>query len=306
MLAKEWKCGVSDCFFGKSDRELLRLYRENGIDAVEASELVQDTADFKNAAKEYGVQIWSYHLPFWTFDEWDPCAFDTVKRERTLHMHKEHLRRAATLGAAVAVVHPSAEPNRTENRPRLMAFAKEHLRELATFAQPLGITVAVENLPRSCLGNCSDEMLELLQADPRLRVCYDTNHLLAESAAEFIRALGDKIVTVHISDYDFANEKHWLPYEGDVNWVELVTALEEIGYKGPFLYEVASAPRPMKDRTRPTIDRPRPLTLQDVRDNFEACVNKRPATPIGTRNKEECAYSADWKKRDMEELRNKK
>jgi sugar phosphate isomerase/epimerase len=158
----------------------------------------------------------------------------------------------------------------------------------------LGITIAVENLPRTCLGNCSEDILQLLQADPRLKACYDTNHLLTENAIDFIRAVGEKIITVHVSDYDFHNEKHWLPYEGDINWVELVTALEEVGYTGPFMYEVASEPRPMNRRTRPTIDRPRPLTLKDVRENFEACVNKRPASPVGTRNEQECAHSADW------------
>lgn len=294
MKASRWKCGASDIFFGKSHRETLRLYAQNGIEAVEASELVTDIADFKAAAKEFGVEIWSYHLPFWPFEEWDPCSFDEEKRERTLAMHKTHLQRAAQLGASVAVIHPSAEPNLPEHRTRLMEFAKQHLQRLADNAASLGITVAVENLPRTCLGKDSSDMLQLLQADERLRVCYDTNHLLTENATHFIRAVGDNIITVHISDYDFLNEKHWLPYEGDINWVELVTALEEVGYTGPFMYEVASEPRPMTHRTRPTIDRPRPLTLKDVRENFEACVNKRPASPVGTRNEQECAYSADW------------
>jgi hypothetical protein len=54
----------------------------------------------------------------------------------------------------------------------------------------------------------------------------------------FLRELADKIVTVHVSDYDFINERHWLPGEGKVDWQEVIAILTEIGYDGPWLYEM--------------------------------------------------------------------
>ena len=84
---------------------------------------------------------------------------------------------------------------------------------------------------------------KLISLNDDLRVCFDTNHLLIQKNSDFIKDLGDKIITLHVSDYDFRNEQHWLPYEGKVDWVELVTLLEEAGYNGAFLYEFAFTAR---------------------------------------------------------------
>jgi sugar phosphate isomerase/epimerase len=65
---------------------------------------------------------------------------------------------------------------------------------------------------------------------------------------DFVDALGDKIVTCHMSDYDFVDEKHFFCGNGDINWDELIGLLEGIGYCGPFLYEGGFAPhRVLKD-----------------------------------------------------------
>ena len=97
-----------------------------------------------------------------------------------------------------------------------------------------------ENLPRTCLCRTSDEMLRFLRDIPALRVVFDTNHSLKEDNAHYIRAVGEKIVTLHVSDYDFIDEKHWLPLEGKNDWEAILTALEEVGYAGRFLYELRS------------------------------------------------------------------
>ena len=56
-------------------------------------------------------------------------------------------------------------------------------------------------LPRTCLGNCSNEIAELISVDSSLGICFDTNHLLIENPINFINKLGNRIVTLHISDY---------------------------------------------------------------------------------------------------------
>ncbi|MBQ8401675.1 MAG: sugar phosphate isomerase/epimerase, partial [Clostridia bacterium] len=67
--------------------------------------------------------------------------------------------------------------------------------------------------------------------------CFDTNHNLSEPNAEYIRAVGDRIVTLHVSDYDFIDEKHWFPMDGGIDWRELLSVLEEVNYTGRFTYE---------------------------------------------------------------------
>ena len=103
-----------------------------------------------------------------------------------------------------------------------------------------------------------------------MRVCCDTNHLLSENLPDFIRRIGNKIVTLHVSDYDGIDEKHWLPGEGILDWQEVLTALSEIGYNGPWLYEMGLA-------TPKTITRERNLIYSDfVRNANELFAGRKP------------------------------
>jgi sugar phosphate isomerase/epimerase len=91
-------------------------------------------------------------------------------------------------------------------------------------------------------------------------VCFDTNHLLSEDLCEFIEKVGDKIVSTHISDYDFVNERHWLPGEGKIDWQKLINELKKVNYNEMWLYELNMG-------FLNTINRSRELTLDDVVKN---------------------------------------
>ena len=58
---------------------------------------------------------------------------------------------------------------------------------------------------------------------------------------EFLRnmiAHGYCPVSLHISDYDFIDERHDLPGHGINQWGKLLDLLENAGYSGPALYEI--------------------------------------------------------------------
>ncbi len=191
-------------------------------------------------AASRGVTISSVHLPFAPFSEIDPASRDASVRAHAVRLQTELLRAAGEAGIRLAVIHPSGEPYPEEERAERLAFAVDVIARLSDSAKEAGVTLCLENLPRSCLGRTSDEMLYFLRRIPELRAVFDTNHSLREDNVHFIRALGNRIVTLHVSDYDFLDEKHWLPLEGKNDWEAIVSALEEIGYAGRFLYELRS------------------------------------------------------------------
>ena len=193
--------------------------------------------DIAALAKEHGVTISSVHLPFGPFSKIDPASPDPEVRKTILGIQSELLAAAGKAGIGMAIIHPSGEPYREEERPERLACAVGVIGELTGIAKAAGVTLCLENLPRTCLCRTSDEMLVFLDAIPDLRVVFDTNHSLKEDNVHYIRAVGDKIVTLHVSDYDFIDEKHWLPLEGKNDWGAILGALEEVGYCGRFLYE---------------------------------------------------------------------
>lgn len=251
-----------------------------GIDCFEVSlpgreYAAMDYAGFAAKARDAGVEIRSFHLPFYTDVDIDPASLDAAVRRRTAEVHAHYVGVAASMGARLAVVHACLEPVADTDRAERLARSKESMAALAEVGAREGVTICVENLPRSCLGNTADELAEIIAADPRLRVCFDVNHLLLETHAHFLATLGPKIMATHISDYDFIDERHWLPGEGKIDWVALMDGLEAIGYTGVFNYELGLKGNPK------TVDRARDLTLADIVRNAREIFARKPLTVIG-------------------------
>ena len=260
-----YKIGLSSC--GKTINEaLFAAYAAAGIDVMEISPGMDAYAslnyeEMAALSRKYGVEIRSFHLPFMPFDKIDISRPELA--EASIAYLSELMERAASIGIKIFVVHPSGEPIAEADRPARMAQAKESLARLAEVARTFGAVIAVEDLPRTCLGRSADDVEELISADPDLRVCFDTNHLLTGDPIEFIHRLGHKFITTHVSDYDRVNERHWLPGEGVVDWTAILGALKDVGYDGPWLYELGFV-------CPNTILRERELTCHDFADNAKA------------------------------------
>ena len=262
------------------DRGSLAKMKAAGIEAVEISlgrdaTRTLDYAALRRDADAADIEIWSMHLPFMPFAEIDVSANDEALRKSSVTECAEIIRHGAEIGIDKFIIHPSAEPIEEAQRGERLAAAKRSLAELAEVSSECGATLCVENLPRTCLGRDSSDILALLSADARLRVCFDTNHLLEEDILSFIRAVGDRIVTLHVSDYDRLNERHWLPGEGCIDWHTLYSALLGEGYSGSWLYEISLEPQP-------TITRPRDLDYSDITRNATEVAEGGVIPPFGT------------------------
>ena len=246
------------------NRANFAAYRENGIGAIEVSVSdvdydAQDLPAIVADARAEGILPWSFHLRFWPFEDYTIALPDAHARQRAVDYAALWIRRAGAAGFRYAVIHPSGEPIEDADRETAMQNAEASLRILARVAREAGITLAVENLPRTCLARNSAELLRLVSVDPDLGVCFDTNHLLREPTLAFMDAVKDRLVTLHVSDYDFINERHWLPGDGRVDWRALMHKLDEIGYTGVFMYETG--------KTLTADGGTRPLTVADYRQN---------------------------------------
>lgn len=264
---------------GTVNEEIMAGHKAAGINTIEISvgnTQLADALDFKEArrlADKYGIELWSLHLPFLPFNVIDPS--NPAIADYTVEYFRSLIDKATEIGIKVFVVHPSGEPIAESDRPMRLECAKKSLAALAEYAAAKGAVIAVEDLPRTCLGRDSSDILELISAHPDLRVCFDTNHLLGESIADFIAKVGEKIVTTHVSDYDEKNERHWLSGEGVIDWKALKDALISVGYDGPWLYELGL------DGSLPTIDRERRLEYSDFARNHDEIMNDKPITLIG-------------------------
>lgn len=247
--------------------ETFRNCKAVGIEAIEISvdKTKYDEIPYQEIPKwseKYGVEVWSFHMPFSVSMKIDISSEEYEVRSKAVSYFKELIAKASAAGIRRFVVHPSCEPIAEDARAQKIKYSQESLNELAEFAAQHDSIIAVENLPRTCLGRDSKEMLELVSVNDKLGICFDTNHVLKEDLLEFARNIGDRIVTLHVSDCDFTDEKHWLPGEGKINWKELVKVFEEVNYTGVWMYEIGF-------KTPDNIKRERDLTFADFTQNAQ-------------------------------------
>lgn len=268
-----YRVGISTNGKEFTEKEFDEL-QKSGISDIEFS-MTQDYDNVKKLSAKFGINIWSQHLPFGPFEELEISSFDKYLRKSTIEKFSEMIKKGANIGIDKFVVHPSGEPIEENDREERLKYSRESLSILADVCEKCGGVICVEDLPRTCLGRCISDMKFLTNEDNRIKICFDTNHITAEKPEDVIRALGDKIATLHVSDFDFVNERHWLPGEGKINWNNVVDALKEINYGGVWMYEIGFAcPK--------TILRDRDLTPYDFKRNAAEVLNKEKITVFST------------------------
>ena len=257
--------------------ENFEAMKKAGMDAIELSIASYEDFDFKRAkqiSEQTGIELWSIHSHM--HQSFDISSLDNESNKRAIKEFTRLIDKISEIGMDKIVIHPThtPEPFDQSERPEKIKHAKECLNYLAEYGHPKGVQIALEDLPRTCLGNTIEEHLDLLSANDKLRVCFDFNHSLIDDTAEFIKAVGDKIITTHVSDRDDINERHWLPGEGILDWKKIIDAFNSTGYNGAWIYEISLDPPP-------TIDR-RTLTYSDFVTNAKQIFAKEELTVIGT------------------------
>ena len=244
-------------------RENFKQMRDGGIDATELclvhNPMELDFREVRKYAYEAGIEIWSTHLPF--KHEFSIVQKTAEERKTALELNAELIRRATDIGVDKFIIHPSFIVREEDNREECINYSKEALNSLAYLASSNGAQIAVENMIPLCLGRTTDELLDIVSVNDKLRICFDVNHLLIDTHEEFVRKTADKIITCHISDYDFVMERHWFPGEGKNDWPKINALFNEIGYKGVWMYELS--PGTINDF------RSRELTVRDFYNNAQ-------------------------------------
>lgn len=245
---KEYELGISQALFGSlSKSEAASMisagvrYFEvtmntfwRGYTSEECYSRARSTKELID--KTSGLEVWSVHLPF--SGSLDISVTDDDARAANVQIMTEMIRLAGEFKPQKLVLHPSSEPIAEKDREARLRCAKESIGKLQMVAKEIGAELCIENLPRTCLGRTSDEMRYLIEDYPEVMVCFDSNHLLIETHESFFRNVGERIGTIHASDYDMTDERHWMPGKGVINWPSFLTSLIHYGYEGIFMTEV--------------------------------------------------------------------
>jgi L-ribulose-5-phosphate 3-epimerase len=155
---------------------------------------------------------------------------EEVRQEGLRHL-RESIDTAAAVGAAVVLVVPAVI---TETQPYGEAYpiSVRSLKELAPYAAERGIRLGVENVWNRFLLTPREMRQYLDEIDaPNVGLYFDCGNILNYGYPQaWIRELGDRIIKVHVKDFDASTRQFRHLLQGSVNWKEVRAALLEVGY----------------------------------------------------------------------------
>jgi sugar phosphate isomerase/epimerase len=258
---KRLKIGTS-VQIGDVTPERMRYAKSLGIDSIEIGmssikldltgstyviqnkdEVVQLAKRARQAAEDAGVTIWSVHMPY--SPQIDLSRPDEDERRRVVELQKQILSDfVSILKPKIILFHPSFFLPRNELERRKQQLIKSS-NELDQSVRQFGATMVLENMndaheQHMVLMQTTQDIVEMMNLVPNdIYSAVDLNHI--SHPEQVIRALGGRVKTLHVSDGTGVQEKHWLPCSGKgVNdWVAILSALNDVGYSGPFMFEVA-------------------------------------------------------------------
>lgn len=237
--------------------EAIKLAAEHGYDAIElclgdGPEMDLNTSEefcqkLVQEAKDFNISIPSVASgTYWgrSLADGDPAIREQAKQDLEKMLQITHWLRAKTLLTIPGAVDVFFLPDR-EKLPydHVWKYATEGIRAVLPTAERCQVRMGIENVWNRFLLSPQEMAAFVDQFDsPWVGAYVDVANLLPFGYAEdWLRHLGKRVVGVHFKDFRRAVgtvEGFVDLLEGDVNWPEVVAALNEIGYDGPVAAEM--------------------------------------------------------------------
>lgn len=235
----------------------IEVLKNAGFDAIDFSsygvnDILNDPSykdyakKLKKIADDNGIFFNQSHAPFPT------SFFEEDKNRDIFDKIVKSLEFASILGAKNIIVHPKQHLTYVEgdNARILRDMNVKFYTSLIPYCKDLNITVCLENMyqidknrnvtPSTCSSIKEfKEYLDLIDS-PYIAACLDTGHanMVEEDIPAFIKALGEKLVALHVHEAQGNWDFHRVPYViGNIKWTEVINALKEINYKGNLTFE---------------------------------------------------------------------
>ena len=201
--------------------------------AIDLENHIEKAKESKRLLDKYNLICNQAHAPFAfkfgeEMSEKNKNYFDVIKA----------LEYASIIGAKCIVVHAIKVPVGED----FISYNYEYYKSLEPYAKKFGIKIAVENLLNSKFwlpANLSG-FVKMLASDV-FCACVDVGHaaIVGVEPENFIAGMEkDMIACIHLHDTDGQVDRHWIPFQGNHNWENILRALVEYGFDGDMNLEV--------------------------------------------------------------------
>lgn len=108
------------------------------------------------------------------------------------------------------------------------------IRKIVEYAEKLNIKIAFENTKQL---DYLEKVLDNIKNE-NVGLCYDSGHCHAFSDDKFnYDKFKNRIFAVHLHDNDKSDDLHLLPFDGTIDWENIIEKLKDCNYEGPITIE---------------------------------------------------------------------
>jgi sugar phosphate isomerase/epimerase len=180
--------------------------------------------------------------------ELNPVTANSDLFEAAQRQYQGAIEMSADLGAEAVVMvagrrSPLVPMSRIDANRLLVAM----LERLLPVAERLGVTLTVEPVPYGFIETAAQALAFAAETDMKdLKLTADCANVLfaGSDPADDLRAAGSAVAVVHISDTWRARWAHTQIGTAEVDFVAFAAAVDEIGFLGPTVYELADQDDP--------------------------------------------------------------
>jgi len=235
------KIGINaDCIRGGFTYGNIKKLRDAGFEHYFIGDLSGSFGKYRDIGESVGMSFDSIHAPFKDINQ---MWLEGDGYRQIFGRMKLAIDTAANHSVPYVVIHISSgwEPPETNE----LGFSRYD--QLVNYAEEKRVTVAFENLRTK---THLLEVIERYKDRKYVRFCYDCGHEHCYTQGiDWIKEFGDKLACVHIHDnfgYDRSTDPdaHLIPFDGNIDYADMVRRLDSVGYTGPIMLEVFNSSKP--------------------------------------------------------------
>jgi sugar phosphate isomerase/epimerase len=121
--------------------------------------------------------------------------------------------------------------------------ARRSIEQIHEAAAPLRVRLALEVIPNDL--STADSLVQMIEDELELRdigICLDFGHAaLMGDLVDAIETVSGHLITTHVHDNRGKADDHLAPFDGSIDWLAALMAVQKVGYEGTLLFELEGA-----------------------------------------------------------------
>jgi sugar phosphate isomerase/epimerase len=224
----------------------LEVSAEHGKMATQGEDWRERLRALRKLCEGKGITLWQMHAPL----ELNVADPEPHKREKDIATAVKWAEYSHELNVPHLVIHPGGaqRAESDDEKDRIIALNLDAFGQLAEVAANFHVKFCIENMQERIgqdkwrLGARISDINELIDAvgSNALGICFDSSHanVTRLDMSRAIHECGERLMATHISDNDGSGDQHKLPFNGNIHWEDVISALKDTGYSGLLNLEI--------------------------------------------------------------------